>query len=192
MNPWGALAHEATEAVSRMVVERGPQAFVMAATARAVGVTPQALHQSCGSRAEFCLIVVDILAADWRHWLSAQFTERVAVLPRNSEEMARVQVWHAILEFAEGEARAGHRGLAALLLRIDEFEFNELVRRIRIASGALPSESGARAAVGMVRGLRREIVAGRLDVRAAERAFLGSLGTGAFALIDVNQPDTAA
>jgi len=164
----------------------------MAAAARSVGLTPQALHQSCGSRAEFCQVVVDILSARWCDWLSAQFVERVAVLPRTDDEIERVLIWQAVVEFGEGEVRAGHRGLAEVLVRTDQFEHDELFRRIHIATGAPPSELGARVAVATVRGLRREIVAGRLPHRSAELAFNAALARGAFQLIDVNQLQTPA
>ena len=192
MNPWGALAYEATQAASRLILDAGPQGLVMAKTARALGVSPQALHQTCGSRAEFCLVVLEILAADWRHWLSAQFVERIAVLPDSEDEVGRVLVWHAAVEFAQGEARAGHRALAALLGSVDQFEHDELHRRIHIAQGRPPSQSGARGAVAMVRGLRREIVAGRLHPSDADRAFRAALGANLFRLIDVNQSPAVA
>lgn len=132
-------------------------------------------------------MVTDILAAEWRHWLSAQFVERVAVLPMTSEECERVLVWQALVEFAEGEARAGHRGIARSMSAADQFEHDEMMRRMHIATKRLPSDVGTRVAVAMVRGLRREIVSGRIDGVTAASAFNANLKAGAFHLIDVNQ-----
>jgi AcrR family transcriptional regulator len=134
----------------------------VASAARRLGVTRQSLNESVGGRARFLELVFADVSELWAWWNRSFPLGELARFPDAPDERHLSDVWHALIDFAAGEAR--RTGLGVL----DEFvaaglaaEEDEFRKRLQIAK--LPTtDDTVTEGMALVRGLRSGVSARRL------------------------------
>jgi len=144
--------------------ERGVDALNVAALARWMGVSRQALSERLwdpeGSRRRIMQLTVRAFADRWIAWVRLALREDppVPALPRSAEEVHGVRVWAGLLELARGERASGNPDPAAAVTATLVREREIVGDRVAYWIGAEPAADDLTELVALTDGLRSALI----------------------------------
>jgi AcrR family transcriptional regulator len=169
------LVEMLTDGVVRVLRSRGLQEFSIAASARAVDMSPQALNErfsgKYGARRRVLQLVTNSYGERWLEWVRPGLAADPPLiqLPESDEEISGVRVRLALAELARGEGHAGNPHLAGLLESFRATEADLVSDAVRRWAGRLPNRVQLTILTSLTDGLRAELAAphARIDHPAA-------------------------
>lgn len=125
-----SIGHRATNEAIELLRTGGVERLSLNTLGKAALYSPSRFHARVGGRAGMIVMLVGHFADRWS-WRVCQppsLTE-FAWLPESPRAIDGVRAWHAVLELAHGEARAGRPKAAAIVAETDreEWEFLHVV-----------------------------------------------------------------
>ena len=154
-----------TDGMVRVLRSRGLQEFSIAACARAVDLSPQALNErfsgKYGARRRVLQLVANAYGARWLEWVrpGLEADPPLIRLPESDEEISGVRVWLALAELGRGEGHVGNPHLAGLLSSFRATEADLVGDAFRTCTGRPPNRVQLAILTALTDGLRAELAA---------------------------------
>ncbi|GAA3802038.1 hypothetical protein [Nocardioides panacisoli] len=149
----------------QVLTKRGADGVNVAALARWMGITRQALSERLwdadGPRSRIIRLTVATFGERWLGWTAAALLSDppVPALPAGPEEAHGVRVWIALAELARGEDAVGKPDPLGVVGRVRRDERDDLRHRLADWLRAYPADDDVDELLALAEGLRAALVA---------------------------------
>ena len=177
------MADMLTDGAVRVLRKRGVLEFSVAALAREVDMSAQALNErfrdKYGARRRVLHLVVQTFGVRWLTWLEGPLAASPPQMrmPVDQAEVEGVRIWRILGELARGEVHMGNPGLIEVIAGVRDQELGAVQDAFLRWAGGSARAAEVFALLAFANGLRGELAVPRPWLRAdeAERAIAHSV-----------------